>query len=45
VSALGPRTRRRPASRRAGKLGRRVAAVLVLVLAIVITVAIARVLA
>jgi hypothetical protein len=45
VSALGPRARRRPASSRAGTLGRRVAAVAVLALAIMITVAIARVLA
>jgi hypothetical protein len=44
VNALGPRARRRPASSRAGKLGRRVVAVLVLALAIMITVAIARVL-
>jgi hypothetical protein len=45
VSALGPRARRRPASNRAGRLGRRIAAVVVLALAIAITFAIARALA
>jgi hypothetical protein len=45
VSALRPRARRRPAPSRAGRLGRRVAAVLVLALAIAITLAIARALA